>query len=158
MDKKSSLNLILNIVICLAAGAIGSLFTTPSIANWYSTLVKPTWNPPQNWFGPVWTLLFILMGIAAYYISTSMAESTKKRKALILFYVHLFFNVLWSVLFFGLHNPGLALLGIALLWVFIVVLIFKFWPINKLAASLLVPYCLWVSFASYLNFTIWRLN
>lgn len=158
MDKKSLGWLSLNILIALLAGVVGSFFTTPNIAIWYQSLAKPAWNPPSNWFGPVWTLLFILMGIAAYYIKQTAAPERAQKKVLMLFYIHLIFNVLWSVLFFGLHNPGLALAEIILLWFFILFLIIKFWSLNKLAAGLLIPYLLWVSFASYLNFTIWRLN
>ena len=156
MDKKSTLSLILSIGICLAAGAIGSIFTTPNIASWYQFLNKPSWNPPSSWFGPVWTLLFILMGVSVYYIRQS--KSKLKKSALWFFYVHLLANILWSVLFFGLQQPGLALAEIVFLWFFILIIIVKFWPINKLAASLLIPYLLWVSFASFLNFTIWKLN
>lgn len=156
MDKKALGYLILNISICLLAGVLGSIFTTPNIASWYQTINKPSWNPPNSWFGPVWTLLFILMGVAAYYIKIS--KSKLKKSSLRFFYIHLFFNILWSILFFGFKNPGLGLAGIIWLWFLILIIILKFWPINKLAACLLMPYLLWVSFAMYLNFTIWQLN
>lgn len=158
MDRKSLAWLTFNVVLCLAAGLLGSIFTIPNIATWYQTLNKPTWNPPSAWFGPVWTLLFILMGIAAYYIGQSPSKLKLKKSALRFFYVHLLANILWSILFFGLKNPGLALAELVFLWFFILIIIVKFWPINKLAAYLLLPYLFWVSFAGYLNFTIWQLN
>ncbi|OGG12741.1 hypothetical protein A2875_01945 [Candidatus Gottesmanbacteria bacterium RIFCSPHIGHO2_01_FULL_46_14] len=148
--------LVLGIGLCLGAGALGSVFTTPAIAGWYQGLVKPAFNPPDWIFGPVWTTLFILMGIALYLVWTS--NSQKRVAAQKIFYTQLGFNVTWSYLFFGFHNPTLALLDIAALWIAIFLTIRAFVPISKTAAYLLFPYLVWVSFAAVLNATIVLLN
>lgn len=148
---KNIFKLIISILICQSAGLIGSVFTAPAIQGWYSNLIRPSFSPPNWLFGPVWTLLYILMGIAFYLIWV-------KRGVSILFIIHLFFNALWSVLFFGLKNPLLALIDLIIIWLFILVLIISFYKIKKLAAWLLVPYLFWVSFAGALNLYIWVLN
>lgn len=148
--------LALAIGLCLGAGALGSLVTTPSVGGWYSTLVKPAFNPPNWIFGPVWTTLFILMGIALYFVWTS--NSRKRVAAQKLFYLQLSLNVLWSYLFFGLRNPSLALLDIVALWIAIFLTIRAFVPVSKFAAYLLFPYLAWVSFALVLNLSIVLLN
>lgn len=149
---------IIFILLSLSAGWVGSIFTSPAIPTWYASLNKPAFNPPGWLFAPVWTILFILMGIASYLIWLKWNESTLAKAALVLFFVHLIFNVLWSILFFGLQNPGWALVEIAVLWVLILALIIIFYRLDQRAAWLLIPYILWVSFASVLNFAIWRLN
>lgn len=149
---------IIFILISQAAGIIGSVFTSSAIPVWYATLNKPSFNPPGWLFGPVWVLLYTLMGIAAYLIWQKLGESNIARGAIILFFVHLAFNALWSILFFGLHNPFLAFLEIILLWGMILALIILFYQVDKRAAYLFIPYILWVSFAAVLNFSIWRLN
>jgi len=140
------------------AGVIGSFFTAPAIPAWYSTLTKPNFSPPNWLFAPVWLSLYLLMGISAYLIWQKTAEQEKAKSALKLFWSHLIFNALWSIIFFGLQNPGLAFLNIIILWILIVILIVKFWKISSWAAYLLIPYLIWVSFASILNYYIWYLN
>lgn len=153
---KDPLKLILFVGICLGAGIIGSVFTTSAIPVWYASLFKPSFSPPNFLFGPVWTALYILMGVAVYLISESKGK--KINQALGLFWFHLGVNVAWSYLFFGLRNPFLGFVWIVFLWFLIVAVAQKFYKINKQAAYLLLPYLAWVSFATYLNFSIWRLN
>lgn len=145
--------LIISLILPQLAGLVGSFFTAPAISNWYAFLEKPSFNPPSWIFGPAWILLYILMGISSYLV-----WQKGDKKALTIFWIHLFFNALWSIVFFGLQNPGLAFLNIIVIWVFIIVLIIKFWKINKWSSILLIPYLLWVSFASVLNYFIWQLN
>lgn len=142
------------------AGALGAAFTSPAIPNWYANLAKPSFSPPNWIFGPAWITLYLLMGISIYLIwsSYSSAPSEDKKTAFWLFWIHLFFNAIWSVIFFGLQNPLFALIDIAIIWLLIIVLIVKFWKISKWSAYLLIPYLLWVSFASVLNYFIWYLN
>lgn len=144
-----------SIVLPLLAGFIGSYFTFPSIGTWYVALNKPLFNPPNFIFGPVWTLLYILMGISLYLVLT---KKGKKEKALKLFAFQLILNVLWSLIFFGLHSPTLALFEIVILWIAIFATIKAFLPISKNAAYLLYPYIVWVSFAMILNLSIVLLN
>jgi translocator protein len=150
--------LTVSVLVCLSAGFVGSLFTTPSIPTWYATLNKPSFNPPNWLFAPVWTTLFILMGIAAFFIWRKGLKKKEVKSALIIFLFQLIFNTLWSFLFFKFHSPFWALADIAVLWVLILLSLIKFWKINKAAGILLIPYLLWVSFASFLNYTIYRLN
>ena len=164
MKIKNTFKLIIAIVVSELAGIIGSVFTTPSIAGWYATLVRPALNPPAWIFGPVWTTLFALMGLSAWLIwqkldSGSEAGMTKRVKiALGIFIGQLILNTLWSIIFFGLHSPGAAFVEIIFLWLAILATIIAFAKISKPAAWLLVPYILWVSFAGYLNYSIWMLN
>lgn len=158
MKLNSSLKLIIAIVVCELAGIIGSLFTFSEIPSWYAWLVKPVLNPPSWIFGPVWTILYILMGIAAFIIWNNGLARPDTRKALQIFSLQLILNATWSVVFFGLHNPGLALVNIALMWLAIVWTMVTFYKISKPAMWLLVPYILWVTFASYLNYSIMTLN
>lgn len=141
-----------------AAGIIGSFFTAASIPTWYATLTKPTLNPPAWVFGPVWTTLFALMGIAAFLIWRKGWSRKDVKVALGLFFAQLVLNTLWSIIFFGLQNPGAAFVEIVVFWIAIVATIVSFARISKAAAWLLVPYIVWVSFASYLNYMIWMLN
>lgn len=149
--------LILSILICEGAGLLGSVFTFSAIPDWYSTLNKPVFSPPNWLFGPVWTALYFLMGIS-FFLVISKKDEVKSRKAILLFVVQLFFNAIWSVAFFGLRSPLLGFINIVILWVLIVIVIYKFWKINKWAGILLLPYLTWVSFASFLNYNIWILN
>jgi len=160
MKIKNILLFVFSIIICLAAGFIGSFFTTSSIPTWYSGLNKPVFNPPNWLFGPVWTILYILMGISLYLILINKTkEKTRIRKiALLFFFIQLVLNALWSILFFGLKNPLLAFIEIIILWVFILLSIIFFYKINKISSYLLIPYILWVSFAAVLNFFIYILN
>ena len=164
MKINNTFKLIIAIVVSELAGIIGSIFTTPSIVSWYAGLVKPALNPPAWVFGPVWTTLYALMGIAAFLIWSSYAKASEgqaKRQikiALGVFGIQLFLNAIWSIIFFGLHSPGWALVDIVFLWLAIVWTMVVFYKISRPAAYLLVPYLLWVSFASYLNYSIWMLN
>lgn len=143
--------LVFAIGVCEGAGVIGSFFTFPAITGWYATLVKPTFSPPNYLFGPVWTFLYFLMGVALYLVWIRKGD-------LKWFWVQLILNSLWSIIFFGLRSPALALIEIFFLWFTIVLTIKSFMKVYKPAASLLFPYLLWVSFASVLNFSIWVLN
>jgi translocator protein len=149
--------LILALVITLSVGGIAGYATANAIGGWYATLVKPSFNPPNNIFAPVWTLLYIMMGIALYLI-WKQPVSKKRNMALLFFGIQLFLNFWWSILFFNYHQLGWAFVEIIAMWVFIIVTIFAFAPLSKTAAWLLVPYVSWVSFASILNYAIWRLN
>lgn len=152
------LRLVIAIVICEGAGVVGSLFTTPSIQTWYATLTKPSFSPPNWLFAPVWTLLFLLMGISAYIIWSKGLNADEVKIALVIFGIQLLLNIFWSILFFGYHAPMAAFVEIIFLWLSILATIIYFLPISALAAWLLTPYILWVSFASILNFYLWRLN
>ena len=147
--------LIISLALPQLAGIIGSFFTASAIPSWYATLQRPSFSPPNWIFGPVWVILYILMGISVYLI---WQKNKKTREALWLFWIHLFFNGSWSIVFFGFQNIGLAFVNIIIIWLLIIILMIKFWKINKWATYLLVPYFLWVSFASYLNYSIWMIN
>ena len=141
-------------MVCFAVAGLGGLATTPNIPNWYAGLAKPSWTPPGWLFGPVWSVLYLSMAVAAWLV-------WRKGNAvvpLILFAVQLAFNAAWSWLFFGLHNPGAAFVDIVLLWAAIVATTIVFWRRSLVAGLLFVPYLAWVSFAAVLNFAIWRLN
>lgn len=158
MKIKNLVKPIIAILICQAAGLAGSLFTYQSITSWYQYLNKPSFNPPNFIFGPVWTLLYTLMGISLYLIWQKGPKNPKTKFALRLFGLQLFLNFLWTIIFFGLKNPGLAFVEIVFLWLSILLVIQKFWQIKKEAAILLIPYILWVSFAALLNYNIYILN
>lgn len=158
MQIRNTAKLVIAIVGSELAGIIGSVFTAPAIAGWYTTIAKPELNPPAWVFGPVWTTLFALMGIAAFLVWKQGLERRDVRIALGIFVGQLALNTLWSILFFGLQSPGAALIEIVILWFAILATIVAFARISRPAAWLLVPYILWVSFASYLNFSIWMLN
>lgn len=143
---------------CLLVGILGGLFTYPSIPTWYATLNKPFFTPPNWVFGPVWTTLYILMGIAIYLIWTEKKKANEKKEAINYFFAQLLCNFLWSVSFFSLQNPLMAVVIIFLLLGSLGMTIKMFYPINKNAAYLLVPYILWVSFASLLNIAVALLN
>lgn len=139
------------VLISLSAGFIGSRFPP---GEWYDSLAKPSFNPPGWVFGPVWTLLYILMGIAVWLVWKEQGFST----AVYLFMAQLALNALWSYLFFGANKPGLAFLEIILLWVLILLTMILFWRARTAAGVLFIPYLLWVSFASVLNYSLWRMN
>jgi tryptophan-rich sensory protein len=157
MFKKSIFSLLISILVVFSAAFIGSLFTTSSIATWYAFINKPSFSPPNWLFAPAWSLLYILMGIAAFLI-WQKRDNPKVKQALRFYGIQLVLNALWSIIFFGMHNPGLAFLEIIFLWLFILITLIKFYKINKTAGLLFVPYILWVSFASILNFAVWTLN
>ena len=143
----------------LLIGFVGSVFTTPQIPGWYAGLIKPDLNPPSWIFGPVWTTLYILMGIASYRVYLKRAKFPKLTvRAFSLYAVHLLVNLSWSLVFFAAQSPMGAVWMIGLLWVMIVALIGMFARIDKLAALLLVPYLAWVTFATYLNISIALIN
>jgi benzodiazapine receptor len=152
------LKLVVSIIICQLAGVIGSIFTTTAIPVWYSTLIKPSFTP-LNWiFAPVWTGLYLLMGISAFLVWRKGLDNRLVNSTLRLFIIQLILNTFWSILFFGLRSPLLGLVEIILLLVAILLTILSFFRVSKIAGFLLVPYILWVSFAAILNFSIWRLN
>lgn len=142
---------------CLGTGFLGSMATAESVTNWYPSISKPSINPPDWVFAPVWTGLFVMMGVAAWTV-WKRAGFRVARLPLTLFGIQLALNLLWSILFFGLQNPGLALVEIWALWLAILATIWFFRDHSQTAALLLVPYLGWVSFAVYLNFMIWQLN
>jgi translocator protein len=150
--------LVVTLAITLGAAFVGSLLTTPNITSWYAKLNKPTFNPPNWIFGPVWTILFILMGISLYLVWMKGFDTNEGKTALGLFGLQLVLNVVWSLLFFQMHSLSGALIEIAVLWLAILGTIISFMGISRVAGLLLVPYLLWVSFASFLTLTIYRLN
>ncbi len=159
MRAGSIIRLIVACAVSLSAGLIGS-FVTPGagVREWYATIEKPTFTPPGWVFGPVWTTLYLLTGVAAFLVWQKGLRSRAVRVALGWFVVQLVLNALWSPVFFGLHRIDLALVVVILLWAAIVVTIYRFFRVSRPAALLLVPYLLWVSFATVLNFSLWRLN
>lgn len=158
MNRSQFFKLLVSIAVCELAGIIGSIFTTSSISTWYTTLVTPALNPPNWVFGPVWVTLYLLMGVAAFLICNKGFDRTDVKKALGVFGLQLALNASWSIVFFGLQNPAWAFAVIVAMWVAIVWTMALFNKISKLATWFLVPYILWVSFASYLNYSIWILN
>lgn len=160
MKINNTFKLIIAIVVSELAGIIGSIFTTPAIkSGWYATLAKPALNPPAWVFGPVWTTLYALMGIALWLVWTEVDTDRKtKQRAFVFFFAQLGLNALWSIIFFGQQSVGGAFREIIALWVLILITIRYFAKISKSAAWLMVSYILWVSFAAYLNYSIWILN
>ncbi len=152
-----TIKLILCISLTLSIGSISGIATSSGINNWYVTLNKPVFNPPNYLFGPVWTVLYILMGVSFYLILQS-ENSILKRRAIIIFFIQLFLNFCWSFLFFKFKLVEVAFIEIISIWVSIIIMIFTFYKINKTASYLQIPYLLWVSFASVLNGSIWILN
>lgn len=150
--------LVVWIVISFLPGFIGSIFTSPNIPTWYATLKLPVFTPPGWFIGLVWTGLYLLMGIAAYLIWEKGFESKAVQLALAVFVIQLLLNGLWSYLFFGLHGILPGLIEIIVLWLFIVWTMILFFPLSSVAGWLLVPYLLWASFASVINFSVWLLN
>jgi tryptophan-rich sensory protein len=144
------------IAIALAVGALGGLATASSVGGWYVTLNKPRFNPPNAIFGPVWTTLYILMAVAAWRIWRSAGSG--RRQALALYAGQLMLNLAWSVIFFGLRQPGLALIEVAFLLAAVIAAAAAFWRVDRPAGLMMAPYCAWVAFASVLTFEIWRLN
>jgi len=152
------MKLIISILVPLLVGAFSGFFTSSGVNGWYATASKPWFNPPNWIFAPVWTTLYILMGIALYLVWKSGADIRLKQTAIILFAVQLILNFFWSFIFFKLQLPGWAFAEIVLMWVMIFITILWFGKISAAAAWLLVPYISWVSFAAVLNYAIWKLN
>lgn len=150
--------LIVSLTLPQAAGALGAYFTSAAIATWYVTLEKPVFNPPNWLFGPVWLVLYVLMGLAIYGVWQSKKEGVTKRRAMTTFWIHLLLNAIWPIVFFSLKNLGLALVNIILVWSMIIVLIVQFWKIDRRSSYLLMPYLVWVSYATTLNAWIWVVN
>lgn len=150
--------LLLSILVAQGAGAIGSFFTFSAISTWYIYLNKPFFSPPNWLFGPVWTLLYTLMGISAYLVWRKYRHEKKSQSFWWMYRTQLVLNALWSILFFGLKFTGLAFIEILVMWYFIVRTIQDGYKIDRWSAYLLYPYLLWVSFASLLNLSIWLLN
>jgi tryptophan-rich sensory protein len=180
MDKNNFVKLVVSIIVCEGAGMVGAIFTTPAIAGWYAGLNKPSINPPSWVFAPVWTALFLLMGISLYLVwlkkftprplknprvkvwnkltQKFLTGSWQKANVVLVFAVQLVLNVLWSIIFFGWHQPGIAFFELLTLWFAILYTIVNFYRVSKPAAYLLVPYLLWVTFAGLLNYFLWTLN
>lgn len=152
--------LVLSIIICQVAGFIGSYFTNTSIYTWYPTLITPWFTPPGWLIGAVWFILFILMGVSLFFVwrNSLRLNNMLIRRAVIIFGAQLIVNILWSAAFFGLKSPEAGLITISALWIMILAAIVMFWRISRDAALLLVPYIIWVSFAAFLNYSIWILN
>lgn len=157
LRRRPLIALIVSTGICLLVGLSGAIVTATSVREWYPHIEKPSWTPPGAVFGPVWTVLYLLMGVSAWLIWRHAAE-IQRRRALWIFAIQLALNSIWSFVFFGLRNPGWAALEIVLLWSAIVATLVAFARISRVAAGLLVPYLLWVSFAAALNLSIWSLN
>ena len=181
MKVDKGIKLLVSVIICELAGFIGAIFTTPQIDSWYKGLNKPNFNPPSWIFGPVWTVLFILMGISLYLVWEKKWEPKNKIKSdkikpwnkisqkflsgswrkvniVIIFVTQLVLNVLWSIIFFTMHSPAVAFFELLMLWFAIIFTIVNFYRVSKIAALLLLPYILWVSFAGILNCFIWIIN
>jgi translocator protein len=150
--------LIISIVLTMGIGLLGGIFTAPEIQTWFVHLNKPSWNPPNWLFAPVWTTLYLMMGISLYLIWKAKANTDAKRWAIIIFIAQFALNFMWTYIFFKEHLIGWAFVDIVLLWIAILCTIIGFSKINKTAAWLLVPYISWVSFAAILNYAIWQLN
>jgi len=152
------MKLIISFIVTFTAVALGSYFTSPSINTWYASLNKPFFNPPNWIFGPMWSILYILMAVALYLVWKKEYAQQEKSKALILYAIQLTLNTLWSVIFFGMREPAIALIDIVLLEIAIILTLLSFKKISPLAAKLLIPYIAWVGFATILNLSIVVLN
>ncbi len=154
----NTLKLIIAVAVPLAVGGLSGFATAGGVATWYPTLTKPPFNPPAWVFGPVWTVLYIMMGVAAFLVWREGFATEGVKLALTVFAVQLALNGLWSILFFGMQTPGWALVEIIALWFAIIVTVVFFWRVVPAAGMLLLPYLAWVSFASVLNASLWWLN
>lgn len=155
---KRVIKIVAAVGVCLLAGAVGGFFTSPAIPGWYAALQKPAFNPPNWIFGPVWTTLYVMMGIAAFLAWDKGWRRPGVRPALAVFAAQLALNVLWSALFFGARLPAAALVDIIALWLAIIASILLLGRVSKAAAYLMVPYLAWVTFATALNVAIVALN
>lgn len=152
------IKLILSIVICEGVGIIAGIATRESVNTWYQLLNKPSFTPPNYLFAPVWIVLYFLMGISLFLIWKDGLDSKIKKFAFFFFLFHLFINGIWSFFFFKWQLLFYSFLVISFLWILIIITIILFYKVNKISAFLLIPYLLWVSYASILNYTIWRIN
>ena len=154
---RSIAGLLVFLVICLGVGGLGGIATAPEIKGWYATLTKPSWNPPNWIFGPMWTTLFVMMAVSAWLVWKRPGIKLNSLP-MILFAIQLVLNSAWSWIFFNLHMIGAAFAELCVLWVAIAVTMYIFFKHSKLAGGLMIPYLAWVTFAGCLNFAIWRLN
>jgi len=152
------IKLIVCILICQLAGIVGSIFTISSIATWYINLEKPFFTPPDFVFGPVWITLFILMGISLYLVVRKGLKNKEIKLPLTLFSIQLILNTLWSIIFFGLQEKFYGFVEIIILWISILATIISFYKISKRASLILLPYIIWVTIATLLNYYVWLLN
>ena len=157
MAKSNFIKLFAALLFTVGLGSVGGLFTASEITTWYATLNKPSFNPPNYLFAPVWTSLYILMGIS-FYLIWKKNPSPVKTAGVLFFLVQFILNCCWSYIFFKQHLIGFAFVEMMVMWLFIIFTINEFRKLNKTAAWLLVPYIAWVSFAAVLNFFIWKLN
>ncbi|AEO48801.1 TspO/MBR family protein [Rhodospirillum rubrum] len=155
MDQNSAITLAVFIGICMLTALSGAFFRP---GKWYQTIRKPSWNPPDKVFGPVWGILYIMIAVAGWLVWMTAPFSETMILPMTIFGVQLVMNFLWSGLFFGAKRIDLALLEVSFLWISVIELILAFLPIHPLAGYLLIPYALWVSFAAFLNLVIYRLN
>jgi benzodiazapine receptor len=158
MDLNDIIKLVISILASLAAGGIGSLFTFKAIPTWYAGLKKPPYTPPNWAFGPVWTTLYILMGISVFLVWQNGLAINGVLLAFTLFWIQLALNALWSVIFFGMKSKGGGVITIIVLWLLILATMIASFRVSGWAGALLVPYIVWVSIASYLNIGVWLLN
>jgi tryptophan-rich sensory protein len=158
MNVRSVISFIIAVAVPLVVGGIGGFVTAQAIPGWYQTIEKPAWNPPAWVFGPVWTLLYVLMGVAAWLVWRQGWAVPRVRIALGLFAVQLLLNLLWSLIFFGWRQIGLALVDIVFLWALVAITMLRFLSLVPAAGLLMFPYFLWTSFAAVLNAAIWWLN
>jgi benzodiazapine receptor len=158
LQASDIVSLVVAVVIPLVVGGLGGAATAPAIPTWYEGLNKPPWNPPNWVFGPVWTALYILMGVAAWLVWRQGWDNPQVQVALTIFGVQLLLNLFWSLIFFGWRSPSWAALEIVVLWGFILATTALFYRVESVAGLLLIPYQLWVTFAAVLNVTVWQLN
>ena len=150
--------LVVSVAVAYGAAFVGSFYTISEITGWYAGLAKSSLNPPSWVFGPAWTILYTLMSVAAWRVYEKRRSRARVRHALTVYALQLALNVLWSLIFFGLHAPAVGLAVIAALWTVILLTLIRFYHIDRLAALLFVPYLAWVTFAMYLNFSVMILN
>lgn len=158
MDSDSIIRLLVCILACFVAAGIGSLFTFKAVQHWYPGLKKPRFTPPNWAFGPVWTILYILMAISVFFIWEKGLSANGMLIAFVLFWIQLALNALWSIVFFGMKAKGGGVIIIISLWIIILATIIASFRVSTLAGVLLIPYIVWVSIAAYLNIGVWGLN
>ena len=158
MDLSTAIELIVSILASFAAGGVGSLFTFKAIPTWYAGLKKPRYTPPNRVFGPIWTTLYILMGISVFLVWQKGLASDGALLAFVLFWIQLAINAMWSIIFFGMKSKDGGVITIIILWLLILATTVTSFRVSVWAGALLIPYILWVSIASYLNIGIWLLN
>lgn len=157
MAFKNVMALVGFLLAAFAAAAVGQFFSVDAVRNWYPTLAKPNWTPPAWVFGPVWTVLYCMMGVAGFLV-WKRGGFAAARVAMALFFVQLIFNAGWSIVFFGLRRPGWGVVEIVALWLAIVATTVAFHRVSQPAGWLFAPYLAWTTFAAALNVAIWRLN